>query len=59
MSFVTQPPHAIRRPELGTDRWQDNGDQCPPRALVCVLTFDNMIFFDRFDRDGELAPKCI
>ena len=38
-----------------TGQSQDNGDQRPPRALVCVLTFDNMLYFDRFDRDGGIV----
>ena len=60
MSFVTRPPHAIRRPLSGTDmtgQSRDDGDQRPPRALVCVLTFDNMLHFDRFDRDEGIGSQ--
>ena len=39
-----------------TGQSRDNGDQRPPRALVSVLTFDNMIYLIVM---GELAPKCI
>ena len=40
-----------------TGQSRDNGDQRPPRALVCVLIFDNMIYFDRFDRDEGIGSQ--
>ena len=40
-----------------TGQSRDNGDQRPPRALVCVLTFDNMLYFDRFDRDEGIGSQ--
>ena len=40
-----------------TGQSRDNGDQRPPRALVCVLTFENVIYFDRFDRDGGIGSQ--
>ena len=40
-----------------TGQSRDKGDQRPPRALVCVLTFDNMLHFDRFDRDEGIGSQ--
>ena len=40
-----------------TGQSRDDGDQRPPRALVCVLTFDNMLHFDRFDRDEGIGSQ--
>ena len=40
-----------------TGQSRDDGDQRPPRALVCVLTFDNMLYFDRFDRDEGIGSQ--
>ena len=40
-----------------TGQSRDNGDQRPPRALVCVLTFDNMFYFDPFDRDEGIGSQ--
>ena len=41
-----------------TGQSRDNGDpQRPPRALVCVLTFDNMLYFDRDEGIGLCCLK--